>query len=108
MQTEQHGKLRISCCCQFQSLDKKQRSTIRKVYLRVGEALTKDKKSKAGCFKFCASLEVILKEYPVGYGVAYGEVWSKWRGTMLFVGMISGSLILSNSLGGQTDTNHVR
>jgi hypothetical protein len=46
----------------------------------VGEALTKDKKSKAGCFKFCASLEVILKEYLVGYRVAYGEVWSKWRG----------------------------
>jgi hypothetical protein len=73
-------KAKNSRCCQFQFLDKKQRSTIRKVYLRVGEALTKDKKSKAGCFKFCASLEVILKEYLVGYRVAYGEVWSKWRG----------------------------
>lgn len=28
--------------------------------IRVGEALTKDKKSRAGCFRFFARLEVIL------------------------------------------------
>jgi hypothetical protein len=82
LQIEQHG--RLDRARQFQFLDKKRASIIMKVYLRVGEALTKDKKSKAGCFKFCASLEVILKEYLVGYSVVYGEVWSKWRGGIIW------------------------